>query len=375
MRGSIVWKDQQEEAGHLLPRRHNKEYDALDRGESVREHHVRFGSEVLIHNDIRERKPKSGIDPSASQFGARISFLLFIASLFIVVRPNGKGWPQGSWVVITTLMVSWFPSMDAASIIEKSIQRCMGTLSGGFLGLFLGFLCYKIPNMRTRVICLELCFVLGVFFICFWSVQYKLSRTTKLISLYSYASSLCLLTYSIAIFPFYQADNPWEKAAFRVLNVAIGSAIGTVGSVIVLPRSTSALLLQRIQDQCKLAGESAEAVLHAAADVFSGDMALLKFSELLQETKVHVRVEQRKLRGSLLRKSFRRVNQAIIDEGSDVALEKYESAIKEWRVTKGLFSLLRYDPFNYFMECKDDFKNGCAVTLEDALYECKQRSY
>jgi hypothetical protein len=173
------------------------------------------------------------------------------------------------------------------------------------------------------------------------------------------------LTYSIAIFPFYQTDNPWEKAVFRVLNVAIGSVIGTVGSVIVLPRSTSSLLLKRIQDQCKLAGESAEAVLHAAADVFSGEMAPLKFSELLQEPKV--RLGQRRLRRSILQKSFRRINKDIIDEGGDVALEKYESAIKEWRVTKGLFSLLRYDPFHYFMECKDDFKNGCAITLGRAL--------
>jgi hypothetical protein len=55
-----MWKKDQQEAEQLLPRRHDKEYDAVDRGESVREHHVHFRSEVLIHNDIRERKPKSG---------------------------------------------------------------------------------------------------------------------------------------------------------------------------------------------------------------------------------------------------------------------------------------------------------------------------
>jgi hypothetical protein len=47
-----------------------------------------------------------------------------------------------------------------------------------------------------------------------------------------------------------------------------------------------------------------------------------------------------------------RVNKAIIDEGNDVALEKYESAIKEWRVAKGLFSLLAYDPFQYSYSAK-----------------------
>jgi hypothetical protein len=247
--------------------------------------------------------------------------------LFVVIKIDGKAWHQGGWVVITTLMVSWFPSMDAASVIEKSIQRCMGPLFGGFLGLLLGFLCYQISHKPTRVVCLEACFLLGIFGVCFLSVQLKLSRTVTVVSRYSYAISLCLLTYSIAIFPFMETGrmDPWKKAAMRVLNVIIGSVVGTVGSVIVLPRSTTVLMQQKIIKQCQLAGEASEAVLHVApADVFSGNMKPLSFSVELQEDKT---TRRRRLRNSLLRKSFRRVNKAIIDEGNDVAIEKYESAI------------------------------------------------
>ena len=367
----VSWRDL--EGQTLLPHRHDDDsrllqYDSVrtdsstDRNVQRPPQHVHFGNEVLIHDPIENRSAKTVLDKSALQFGVRISSLLFISSLFVIVTPNGRSWPQGSWVMITTLMVSWFPSMDAASVIEKSIQRCMGTLFGGFLGLLFGFSCYKISHQRTRVICLEICYVLAVFMVCFISVKYQLTRTQKFITRYSYATSLCLLTLTIAIFPFYQADEPWQKAVSRVMNVAIGSIIGTVGSVVVLPRSTGELLLKRIQSQCQLAGEAAEAILMASADVFGGEIAPISFSEELQPTK-----QQRKLRRSLLRKSFRRVNQAIIEEGNDIALEKYESAIKEWRVTKGLFSLLRYDPFHYFMESNDDFKHGCAVTLGRAL--------
>jgi len=45
------------------------------------------------------------------------------------------------------------------------------------------------------------------------------------------------------------------------------------------------------------------------------------------------------------RRSFRAVNKDKVYDGGNVALEKYESAIKDWRVTKALYPLLRYDPF------------------------------
>jgi hypothetical protein len=83
---------------------------------------------------------------------------------------------------------------------------------------------------------------------------------------------LCILTFTITLFPFLEQQDPWNKAYFRILNVTIGCFIAAIGSMLILPRSTTDMLLQRIQKQCQWAGESSEAVLHAAADVFSGDL-------------------------------------------------------------------------------------------------------
>ena len=65
----------------------------------------------------------SALDRDAIHFGARLTLLFTLSALFIVVQPDGWEWPEGQWVVITVLFVSWFPRLDAASVIEKSIQR------------------------------------------------------------------------------------------------------------------------------------------------------------------------------------------------------------------------------------------------------------
>jgi hypothetical protein len=168
------------------------------------------------------------------------------------------------------------------------------------------------------------------------------------------------------LFPFYEADNPWEKVVYRVINVALGCVIGTLGSILVLPGSTTILLHERVLKQCTLAGEASEAVLRSSADLFSGHMTPIEISEELLETR---RSRKRRLRGSLLRKNFLRVNKAIIEEGSsEVALEKYESAIKDWREPKGLFPLSRFVPFQYIMNSsKDAFRVSCASPLSRSL--------
>lgn len=359
----MIFRSKDTGRGHLLPY-HNGHvgYQSIS---PTPGRHVHFDPEVLIQDKEQFRLRTPMWDTTAIKFGARISFLLFISSLFVVIKVDGNSWPQGGWIVITTLMVSWFPSMDAASVIEKSIQRCMGTLMGGFFGLFLGSLCYQIPHPIMRAMALETCFVLGAFSVCFWSVQLHYSRTMRVINRFSYATSLCILTYTIAIFPFLESSEGWKKAAFRLLNVAIGSFIGTAGSIVVLPKRTTALLVQKIHKQVELAGEASEAIMHSASDAFSGKNKPQNFSSSLLEAGT-VR-KRRKMRNSLLRKSFARINKAIIDEGNDIPLEKYEEAIKEWRVTKGLFSLLAYDPFNSASPSREYFVQSCAAVLGRAL--------
>ena len=211
---------------------------------------------------------------------------------------------------------------------------------------------------------------------CFLPAQIRLGRTTKIIQRYNYACILCNLTFIIVLFPFYgqEGDKAWIKSVYRLINVFIGCLISVVGSIIVLPRSTNKLLHERIQNQCQLAGQASEAVLHAAADVLFCPSIARPQSDSESDDEEIGRRSVNPLHDSPLSKSFKRFHKAILDEGNDVALEKYESALQDWKVTKGLFSLLQYDPFHYLFppspgdrDSRAEFRSNCADTLARAL--------
>jgi hypothetical protein len=326
-------------------------------------------------------------DRDAIHFGVRLSLLLTLSSLFVVIRDVANEWPEGQWVVITVLFVSWFPRLDAASVIEKSIQRIMGTLLGGFMGLVCGSLSLHMPDAtgphgaRNQAICIEICFALVTFLFCFLSAQLKVGKTgARIVDRYNYATILCNLTFIIALFPFYryESHDPWRTSQFRVLNVAIGCFLSAIGAMVVLPRSANDLLHKRIQKQCSLAGEASEAVLHAASDEFlktsMPSSSSSSSSSTQQQSQPSPHHHKRKHRRNESRTSFRRLNQAILDEGRNIALEKYEVAIKNWKATKSLFSLLQYDPFQYlsrqsqeFLSRRAEFRSTCADVLSRAL--------
>ena len=53
---------------------------------------------------------------------------------------EGYHFPDASSVFITTTLVSFFPSLDAASSMKKSIERCGGTIIGAAAAIAIGFL-------------------------------------------------------------------------------------------------------------------------------------------------------------------------------------------------------------------------------------------
>mmetsp|Transcript_11021 Transcript_11021/g.19529 ORF Transcript_11021/g.19529 Transcript_11021/m.19529 type:complete len:154 (+) Transcript_11021:264-725(+) len=90
------------------------------------------------------------IDQDAILFGIRMSVCLTVSSLFVLVQVPSDGevgrFPEGMWVLITVLFVCWFPTMDAASVLEKSFQRLMGTLVGAGIGMACGFLSVEVKK-------------------------------------------------------------------------------------------------------------------------------------------------------------------------------------------------------------------------------------
>lgn len=283
---------------------------------------------------------KLSLNRDAVHFGTRMAVTLTVSSVFALVQ----SYPQGLWVYISVLFVSWFPSLDAASVIEKSLQRLMGTIIGALLGLICGFLSLAMPHGAPQAIFLACCIGVVTFGITFSTIQFRVGRT-PIIQRYNYASILCLLTFGICILPFYVAEkSQWRKSVYRIANVLVGCLIGAFGSVVVLPRSTASILRKRIDRQITLAGEASEAVLHGAADVFSGKLRPLPLAAELRESRQHRVARLRRMRS---RKSFRAVNINVVDEEGNLALEKYESAIQDWKESKKVFPLLHYDPFNF----------------------------
>ena len=96
---------------------------------------------IEVHSTSTEYSKKSiRMDKGAMQFGLRMAVLLTLSSLFILVRTDNYQYPDGMWVLVSVLFVCWFPSLDAASVIEKIIQRLIGTFVGAFFVLSCGFL-------------------------------------------------------------------------------------------------------------------------------------------------------------------------------------------------------------------------------------------
>jgi len=318
-------------------------------------------------NTIKSALNCSKVDKYAVYFGIRMSSLLTISALFVLVAaPDGGRYPEGMWVFISVLFVSWFPRLDAASVVEKSIQRLIGTFIGAAIGLFCGFLSLLMEDHAKQAFFLACCITVVTFVITFSIVQFKIGQA-KIISKYNYASILCLLTFAICILPFYNGEEPkWRKAVYRIVNVIVGCILGAVGSILILPRSTTSIILEQIERQIMFAGEASEAVLHGAADAFSGRMQTVALATEILES---AETRSSRLRHSLSRQSFRAVKKEIVYDGGDIVLEKYEAALKDWRATKAIYPVLSYDPFNFGI-AKDDqiaFQTETANILARAL--------
>lgn len=290
----------------------------------------------------------SRIDKGAFLFALRMAIILTIGSLFVLIRApgdDGKGYPQGMWVLVTMLFVSWFPRLDAASVIEKSIQRLMGTFIGASIGLGCGFTSMAFENNASQAAFLGFCVFIVTFGVVFTSGNFRLGPT-KIMAKKGYATVICLLTFSIAILPFYSDEEPrWRKGVWRVLNVILGCILGAICSVVIFPRSTTSILREKVEKQVQLAGESSEAVLHAAADAFSGHLNPLALADELLETPAHRR---NRIRMSLHAVSYRSVNKRVVKEDGDRTLTMYVDAISDWKAAKALYPVMPYDPFHWF---------------------------
>jgi Aluminium activated malate transporter len=308
-------------------------------------------------------------DPAALQFALRMAILLTVSGLFVLVQTPQGSWPDGMWVLVSVLFVCWFPSLDAASVVEKIFQRLIGTFFGAVLGLSCGFISlYFFHSRPYQASFLGCCMLVFNFLIVFFAGQCKVGGV-KVIRKYAYATILCVLTFCICMLPFGCNNNPkWMKGVMRVVNVTIGCLLGAIGAIVVSPKSTAAVLHDKTARQVKLCGEAAEAVLAMAADHFAGNVVVQGLAEELVSAPLETTV----------RWSLRRVNSGNLSEPSitksknaDVALQKFEDAMEDWKASKMLFPLTRFDPFHLRF---DERSYAAKTSLNKAIARTLARS-
>ena len=305
------------------------------------------------------KKPKQPpVNKNAATFGVRLSFVCTVCSLFVLVQsPAQQAYPQGVWVYISALMVSWFPSMDVASVAEKTFQRVIGTVIGACLATACGFLSVLMPSFFSQALFIGTCIALLSFMLSFAMVQYKSS-----FGKYTYACLLCLLTFGIAILPFYTDEDPkWRLGAFRVANVIIGCGIGAAGALVCWPRSTKTMLRDKIQAQVKLAGEASDAVLVFASETFASRMNnVTQTRQLVSSAALSVR--------RTIGKCPPQDSEAP-QQVNNAAHEKYNQAIGDWKAVQNVFPLNKYDPFNLCRDTKayEAYREEVSLALARAL--------
>jgi hypothetical protein len=291
--------------------------------------------------EIPRKKRKSileSIDATAFQFALRMAVLLTLSALFVLIRTSTWHYPDGMWVLVSVLFVCWFPSLDAASVIEKIIQRLIGTFVGATLGLGCGFFSIWAFHGNLQAIFLTICTFAFNFGIIFLAGQIRVGNM-QVIQRFAYATILCVLTFCICMLPFGTEASPkWELGVWRVINVIVGCLLGAAGSIAVCPRSTTQVLHDKTARQVKLAGEASEALLTTASDFFAGRVEVNRLADEILEAPLE----------SAIRWKLVRSNSNLSDSSTvmaDIALKKYEDAIMAWRATKALFPLMNYDPF------------------------------
>jgi hypothetical protein len=272
------------------------------------------------------------------------------------------------WVLVTVLFVGWFPQLDAASVIEKIIQRLLGTFVGALLGISCGFASLLFTERHlTQSIFLGTCVLIFNFLIIFVAGQCKVGRL-KVIKRFAYATILCVLTFDICIMPFSLDEDPkWSRAVSRVLNVVVGCIVGALGSILIVPKSTTDVLYTKASRQVSMAGEAAEAVMRVSSDFFAGRIQVSRLADELLNQPLESEL-QWKLSSS---QSFSSRSTMDYAGATDVALKKYEDAIADWRLSKMLFPLVKYDPFKMNVKGQeggdDIFHTEIARTLARCL--------
>ena len=166
--------------------------------------------------------------------GLRVCISLTLGMLFTLIPAplgsDGYQFPHASSVFITCALVSFFPSLDAASSLKKSVHRIGGTMIGSSLAIVLGFISLQIGHGTSG----QAAFLGVVLTIIFFAFPYYLAKTKN----FTYAAGLGFVTGGLIALSFYNAspDRPWLYACYRTAALLVGCCISLIVSLVILPK-------------------------------------------------------------------------------------------------------------------------------------------
>jgi hypothetical protein len=165
-------------------------------------------------------------DPRRVIHAIKVGLALSVVSLFYLMEPLFDGVGNNAiWAIMTVVVVFEF---TAGATLSKGLNRGIGTVLAGSLGVSVGCIADMAGGIGEPIIIGTSCFILGTsatYFRFFPKIKRK----------YDYGVVIFILTFNMITVSGYRIDNIVRMAYERLSTIAIGSAICLVISLFVSP--------------------------------------------------------------------------------------------------------------------------------------------
>eukprot|EP01018_Ginkgo_biloba_P034045 Gb_21421 [translate_table: standard] len=165
-------------------------------------------------------------DPRRVVHSIKVGLALAVVSLFYLMEPlfDGVG-DNAIWAIMTVVVVFEF---TAGATLSKGLNRGMGTLVAGILGILVGYSSNEAGTTGQAIIIGASVFILGT--------ASTFSRfLPKIKSKYDYGVVIFLLTFNLITVSGYRVDNIFRMAYQRLATIAIGCGISLAISLFIRP--------------------------------------------------------------------------------------------------------------------------------------------
>ena len=208
----------------LLQLLYNKGESVTDTENSQHEHHCQTSGMFRLCKTLTAYNHDSFV--LAIRFAATVT----VCSLFIFCFSSPDEYPYSIWLVTSAQIVSWAPTVDTSTVIQKGLERSFGTIIGAMIGLFVGYLSlfFSGTSYVGQAIILGLSTSLTGFSLMFMSKYVGFPSQP--------AATLGTTTFGYVSLAFYAVDtsSAWRVGAFRSSNECLGAMIASLICILLM---------------------------------------------------------------------------------------------------------------------------------------------